>query len=123
MVYQEIRMNVTKFFKSFTYAFAGIIAATKEQNFRFHLLAVIIVVTTAVLTGVSKYEWLILILVMAIVLSFEMLNSALERVVDLATEEFHPLAKLSKDLAAGAVLIMAIASVIIGLIIFLPKWL
>lgn len=116
-------MNVTKFFKSFTYAFAGIIAATKEQNFRFHLLAVILVVIAAILTGVSKYEWLILILVMAFVLSLEMLNSALERVVDLATEEFHPLAKLSKDLAAGAVLVTAIASVIIGLIIFLPKWL
>lgn len=122
MVYQEIRMNVTKFIKSFTYAFAGIRAATKEQNFRFHLMSAIIVIIAALLTGVSTIEWSILILVIALVLSLEMINSAVERVVDLATGEIHPLAKLAKDLAAGAVLIAAIASVIIGLIIFLPKW-
>lgn len=115
-------MNVTKFLKSFTYAFAGIKVATKEQNFKFHMLAAILVVLAAALTGVTAMEWTILIVVIALVLSLEMINSSIERVVDLATEEMHPLAKLAKDLAAGAVLVAAIASVIIGLIIFLPKW-
>ncbi|MBQ0139938.1 MAG: diacylglycerol kinase family protein [Kurthia sp.] len=115
-------MNVTKFLKSFTYAFAGIRAAAKEQNFCFHLISAVIVSVLAAVTKVSTVEWLVLVLIMALVLSLEMINSAIERVVDLATTEIHPLAKLAKDLAAGAVLIAAGASVIIGLIIFIPKW-
>lgn len=115
-------MNVTKFLKSFTYAFAGIRAASKEQNFRFHLLAALAVIILAFITGISALEWLVLVLIMALVLSLEMINSAIERVVDLTTTEIHPLAKLAKDLAAGAVLIAALASVVIGLIIFIPKW-
>lgn len=115
-------MNVTKFFKSFTYAFAGVLLATKEQNFRFHLLAVIVVVISAFLTGLHSMEWIALILIMTLVLTLEIVNSAIERVVDLATEDLHPLAKMAKDLAAGAVLVAAGASIVIGLIIFIPKW-
>lgn len=115
-------MNVTKFLKSFTYAFAGIRVAAKEQNFRVHLIAVVLVIIAAAITRVSAVEWLVLVLTMTLVLSLEMINSAIEHVVDLATAEIHPLAKLAKDIAAGAVLIAAGASVIIGLIIFIPKW-
>lgn len=115
-------MNVTKFIRSFKYALEGILSAMKEQNFKFHLLAVVIVIIAAVWTGISMVEWLVVISIMTLVLSLEMMNSAIERVVDLVTTENHPLAKLAKDLAAGAVLIAAIASVIIGCIIFLPKW-
>lgn len=115
-------MNVTKFIRSFKYALEGILSAMKEQNFKFHLLSVVIVIIAAVWTGISMVEWLVVILIMTLVLSLEMMNSAIERVVDLVTTEIHPLAKLAKDLAAGAVLIAAIASVIIGCIIFLPKW-
>ncbi len=115
-------MNVTKFIRSFKYALEGILSAMKEQNFKFHLLAVVIVIIASVWTGISMVEWLVVISIMTLVLSLEMMNSAIERVVDLVTTEIHPLAKLAKDLAAGAVLIAAIASVIIGCIIFLPKW-
>ncbi|GED20300.1 hypothetical protein KGI01_20410 [Kurthia gibsonii] len=82
----------------------------------------VVVIVAGFLTGISANEWTILLFVIAAVLSLEMTNSAIERVVDLVTDEFHPLAKRAKDLAAGAVLIAAIFSVIIGLIIFLPKW-
>lgn len=115
-------MNVTKFIRSFKYALEGILSAMKEQNFKFHLLAIVIVIIASVWTGISMVEWLVVISIMTLVLSLEMMNSAIERVVDLVTTEIHPLAKLAKDLAAGAVLIAAIASVIIGCIIFLPKW-
>lgn len=115
-------MNARKFFKSFRYAVEGILTATKEQNMRFHLVSAVIVVLAGLITGLSITEWLIIILIMALVIATEMVNSAIERVVDLASPEIHPLAKQAKDMAAGAVLVFAVASVIIGLLIFLPKW-
>lgn len=116
-------MNASKFFKSFRYAVAGIVTATKEQNLRFHLLSAVIVLLAGIFTGLSMMEWLIIVLVMALVIGTEMVNTAIERVVDLASPEIHPLAKEAKDIAAGAVLVFAVISVIIGLLIFLPKWL
>ncbi|WP_274309568.1 diacylglycerol kinase family protein [Solibacillus daqui] len=116
-------MNASKFIKSFRYAVAGIVTATKEQNLRFHLLSAVIVLLAGIFTGLNMIEWLIIILVIALVIGTEMVNTAIERVVDLASPEIHPLAKQAKDIAAGAVLVFAIASVIIGLLIFLPKWL
>lgn len=115
-------MNVSKFFKSFRYAVEGIFTATKEQNLRFHIVSALVVVIAGFFTGLSTTEWLILILIMALVIGTEMVNSSIERVVDLASPEIHPLAKQAKDIAAGAVLVFAVASVIIGLLIFLPKW-
>ena len=116
-------MNARKFFRSFGYAVQGILTATKEQNLRFHLLSAVIVIVSGILTGISIIEWMILTIVMALVIGTELINTAIERVVDLASPELHPLAKDAKDIAAGAVLVFAVASVIIGLLIFLPKWL
>ena len=115
-------MNARKFFKSFRYAVQGILTATKEQNLRFHILSAVIVVLAGFLTGLSITEWVILTIVIALVIGAELFNSAIERVVDLASPEIHPLAKQAKDMAAGAVLVFAVASVIIGLLIFLPRW-
>lgn len=115
-------MNVRKFFNSFKYAIEGIRKVMDEQNFRFDLMMAFIVIVAAVFTGLSKLEWIILIVVIAIMLSLEMINTAIERVVDLASPGIHPLAKAAKDIAAGAVLVFACASVIIGILIFLPKW-
>ncbi|MEK4424553.1 diacylglycerol kinase family protein [Solibacillus sp. FSL K6-1523] len=115
-------MNVRKFFRSFTYALQGILTAAKEQNLRFHLVSALIVVIAGFVTGLSLTEWLILTLIIALVIGAEMFNTAIERVVDLTSSEIHPLAKDAKDVAAGAVLVFASASVIIGLLIFLPKW-
>lgn len=81
----------------------------------------IIVIIAAFLLKVSSVEFCILIFIIGAVWCAEAVNSAVERVVDLVTSEKKPLAKAAKDLAAGAVLILAITSVFIGLIIFLPK--
>ena len=72
--------------------------------------------------GFTLIELMVVIVLIGGMLALEMFNSAIERVVDLATSELHPLAKQAKDMAAGAVLVFAVASAIIGLLIFLPKW-
>ena len=109
--------------QSFVYAWNGIRhGILAERNAKFHLFAAIIVILAGILTGLSKYEWFIVIILISGMLALEMMNSAVERVVDLVTDVRHPLAKQAKDLAAGAVLIYAIGSAIIGLLIFLPKW-
>ena len=115
-------MNVRKFFRSFRYAMEGLVTAVLEQNFRFHLVSAIVVIMAGFVTGLSIVEWCIIILVIAFVIGTELINTAIERAVDLASPEIHPLAKQAKDVAAGAVLVFALASVIIGLLIFLPKW-
>lgn len=113
-----------KFIKAFGFAFEGIGHALKtERNFQFHVLAATIVIISGILTKLSMQEWFVVLILIGGMLSLEILNSAVERVVDLTTSKRHPLAKQAKDLAAGAVLIFAIFSAIIGFIIFLPKWL
>lgn len=116
-------MKAVRFFRSFGFAASGIRAALRsEQNIRFHFTAAAIVVIAGFLTGLSLYEWIAIVLVIGGMLAFEMFNSSMERIVDLASPDLHPLAKQAKDMAAGAVLVFAIASAIIGLLIFLPKW-
>lgn len=116
-------MNVRKFFRSFRFAVEGLRAALREQNLWFHFVSAMIVVIAGIATGLSAVEWSIIILTITAVIGAELFNTAIERVVDLASPEIHPLAKQAKDVAAGAVLVFALASVIIGLLIFLPKWL
>lgn len=116
-------MNFPKFFKSFVFASQGVVHALKsEQNFRFHLVAAIIVLSAGWLTGLSKTEWIIVVLSIFGMFMIELVNAAIERVVDLTSPELHPLAKQAKDLAAGACLVYAIGTVIVGFIIFIPKW-
>ncbi|MCM0624278.1 MULTISPECIES: diacylglycerol kinase family protein [Lysinibacillus] len=115
-------MNLRKYLRSFGYAFEGIITASKEQNFKSHIVSAIIVILASYLTGLSRMEWYIVLLLIALMFALEMMNTAIERVVDLASPEIHPLAKQAKDIAAGAVLVFALFSAIIGLLIFLPKW-
>ncbi|HJH11451.1 MAG TPA: diacylglycerol kinase family protein [Metalysinibacillus jejuensis] len=116
-------MNVTKFIRSFGYAFAGIRSSFSEQNFRSHCLSAIVVIIAAWWTGFTLIEWCVLLLVIGVMLALEMLNTAIERVVDLASPDVHPLAKQAKDIAAGAVLVFACISALIGALLFLPKWL
>lgn len=115
-------MNWRKFIHSFGYAFTGIVTGLHEQNMRFHVVSALVVIVAGAVTGLSAIEWCVIIAVIGIVLATELFNSAIERVVDLASPNIHPLAKQAKDLAAGAVLVIAGMSVIIGLLIFLPKW-
>lgn len=112
-----------KFFKAFDYAWSGVLyGVTEERNVKFHLMAAVVVTLAGLFTGLSTIEWCIVLLLIGGMLALELMNAAIERVVDLITMEHHPLAKHAKDLAAGAVLVYAIVSVGIGLLLFVPKW-
>lgn len=106
---------------TFSNAIAGITVALKsEKNMRFHLFCSIIVLLAAYYFSITKTEWLFILFVIVGIFALELMNSAIERVVDLVTAEYHPLAKQAKDLAAGSVFVYAVLSVAIGIIIFFP---
>ncbi len=90
-----------------------------QRNMRFHVFAAAVVLALSVAVGASRLELAILVLVMMVVFVTEMLNTALEFAVDLVTEEYHPLAKLSKDVSAGAVLVSSAGAVVVGGLILL----
>ena len=107
---------------SFYFAFFGIITAIKsERNLKIHFVVTILVIFFGIYFGLTKMEWLLISFAIAGMITLELINTAIERVVDLVTTEQHPLAKQAKDIAAGAVLVYAILTVVVGLIIFLPK--
>jgi undecaprenol kinase len=107
---------------SFKCGFQGIAtAAARERNLQIHLGISVIVILAGLVFSINKFEWIAIILSIGGMVSIEMMNTAIERTVDMYTKEYHPLAKQAKDIAAGAVLVFAIASVMVGLIIFLPR--
>ena len=107
--------------ESFRYAFEGIwTGICNERNMKIHCLAIIFVTLAGTLFQITATQWCICLLLFALVAALELVNTAIEAVVDLVPEEKKPLAKIAKDTAAGAVLFAAIISVIIGCIIFLP---
>jgi diacylglycerol kinase len=107
---------------SFGFAFAGLRYCFRTQrNFRIHLSIATVAAVVGVLLGLSWLEWAIFAATVVLVLSAEMVNTMVEALVDLVTDEYHPLAKVAKDVAAGVVLLTAIGSVAVGLAIFLPK--
>ena len=109
-------------YQSFGYAFQGIFTcARKERNMKIHCVAAVFVVIAGVILKISAIEWCICLALFGLVMALEHVNTAVEAVVDMVTEEYHPLAKVAKDTAAGAVLIAAIMAAIAGCIIFLPK--
>lgn len=109
-------------YKSFFYAFEGIFSCIKrERNMKIHCCFMTAVIFTGLFFEITKTEWMICFMLFALVESLELVNTAIEATVDLVTEERNPLAKLAKDAAAGAVLIAAIFSAVIGLMIFLPR--
>ena len=108
--------------KTFGYAFEGILTGIrKERNMRIHTAAMILVVFFGTVLGLSATEWCICLVLFGLVMALELVNTAVEAVVDLVTEERKPLAKIAKDPAAGAVQIAAIMAAVSGCIIFLPK--
>lgn len=113
--------ELQKRLKSFTYAFSGIGSfLSKEPNAWIHCSAIVIVTIAGFLFGITRTEWLVIILCFGIVLAAEAFNTAIERLVNLVSPDYHPIAGDVKDIAAGAVLICAITAAIIGLIIFIP---
>jgi len=114
--------GIKRTINSFKYAFNGLIDTYRtEQSVWIYIPVSLLVILAGFLLKISTFEWLIIILILGIILSLELINTALEAVVDLATEKHHPLAKKAKDTVSAAVLVFAITAVIIGLIIFIPK--
>ncbi len=107
---------------SVKHALDGIAHAVRTQpNFKVHIVISVFVIVLSIWLKISQIEWIIIGLTIAAGLVIELLNTAVESVVDLITKRFHPLAKVAKDTAAGAMLVFAIASIFIGCQIFLPK--
>ena len=106
---------------SFSFAVAGILTALlSERNMRIHLISSIVVFLLSIYFSITKMEWIVILFAIGGMFSLELINTAIERVVDLVTKEYHPLAKQAKDIAAGAVFLYAVLSVIVGSIIFIP---
>ncbi len=104
---------------SFKYAIAGIsYVFTSQRNMQVHLGVAIIVLLLSILFNVPKYQLLLVFFSIVFVMCMELMNTAVEKTVDMITTEFHPLAKIAKDVAAGAVLFAAIFAFIIGLYVF-----
>lgn len=113
-----------KFLRGFVYAGRGLPDAIQERNMKVHLVAAMIVVTLGFVFNISRIEWMIIFLCIAGVISLEMVNTALEEIANLVRDTDHlayGATRRMRDMAAGAVLIMAIVSAIIGGLIFLPK--
>ena len=108
---------------SLEFALTGIFTAFKEEkNMRSHVLSALAAIIAGLIFRISATEWLFLLLSIFLVIAFEIMNSAVENVVDLASDyHFSMRAKNAKDMAAGAVLVVSVFAVITGLIIFLPK--
>lgn len=104
---------------TFTFAIQGIIYAFKaERNMKVHIAATAIVFIAGGLLGLTPMRWLFLALAVTLVISAELINTAVEAVVDLVSPDEHPLARIAKDTAAGAVFITALFAVVVGVVVF-----
>ena len=113
---------LVRFFKSFFHALEGIrYAVVYEHNMIIIVLAIITVTIAGLYFNLSDYEWLFCIIMFGMVAGSEMINTAIEAVVDLETTKENKLAKIAKDCGSGATLIFSIMSLIVALIIFVPK--
>ena len=114
-------MKNKKIINSFKNAFNGMVVSFKqERNMKIHISIMFLVILLGIIFKIKMIEWIICIICFALVIAGELFNTAVELTVDLAMPEFNK-AKMAKDISAGAVLVLAIVSVIIGLIIFVPK--
>jgi diacylglycerol kinase len=110
------------FLSSFRHASAGLAYCFRTQrNFRIHVTIALLVTLAGIILTLSWVEWAVVATLIVVVLSAEMVNTMVEALVDLVTRQYHPLAKVAKDVAAGVVLLSAIGSVVVGALIFLPK--
>lgn len=122
MELRDKKRSLKRFFKSFTYAFAGLkYAFLYEQNLMVHIIVSIFVFFLGFYFQISIFEWIILLLLMGLVIGTELINTAIEATVDLVSKEIHPLAKIAKDTAAASVMVFALIALIIGILLFLPK--
>ena len=114
--------KVKKFFCGFKYATNGILETIKnELNIKVHFFIMFLVIILGFLLIISVFEWIICIILFSIVIAAEIFNTAIEHIVNNLVSDKNEYARMAKDASAGAVLVLAIGSAIIGTIIFLPK--
>lgn len=107
---------------SFNYAVSGIILSVKtEKNMLIHYIIAISVLGLSLIFDFTRVEFLVLLFSISLVLTLEMINTAIEKTVDLITKDYHPYARIAKDISAGAVLIAAVNSVIVGYLLFFDR--
>lgn len=117
-----IKVKTKKIANSFKYAFQGFVSSFKtERNMKIHIFIMLLVIIAGIMLNINKYEWIICIICFALVIGAELFNTAIETTIDIVMPYKNEKAKLAKDISASGVLILAIASAIIGLIIFVPK--
>lgn len=115
-------MSLRRRLASFRFAFQGLKLLVRTQpNARIHLTLAVAAVSGGWFFQISRVEWMAVAVCMGMVLALEAVNTALENLTDLVSPEFHPLAGKAKDLAAGAVLLAAMAALTVGLLVFVPK--
>jgi diacylglycerol kinase len=120
-----MKHSIQAFLKSFSYAFEGIAhVVVTQRNMRVHLTVAIVIMLLGLWLGITTIEWALIALTMGVIFAAEMLNTVVESLVDLMSPDHHPLAKVAKDAAAGAVLLLAIFATLVGLFILGPRlWL
>ncbi len=112
-----------KLFKSFMYAFRGLIHAfVNEHNFTIEIFCAIIVIVFSLVFTISTLEWFVVIINIGIVLMAELFNTAIENLCNMIHKETHPIIKIVKDVSAGAVVIAALCAFICACIIFIPHF-
>jgi diacylglycerol kinase (ATP) len=114
--------DVKAFLMGFVYAIKGVVYLfTSQRNARVHLFAAVLVVAGGFYFSISTTEWIAVVLSIGMVIAAEAFNSSIEELVDIVSPDYNKSAGRIKDLAAGAVLLIAIAAAVVGLVIFLPK--
>ncbi|MDO5037086.1 MAG: diacylglycerol kinase [Tissierellia bacterium] len=115
-------MKRGNFIRTFNFAVQGIISAIRtERNMKFHYLAALAVIIGSLFFNLSRLEFLILFFAVVFVVTAEMFNTAIERTIDLITQDYHPMAKLVKDISAGAVLLSAINALVVAYLLFFDR--
>ncbi len=121
MSVQPLRERFQRIVRSFGHAIDGIVYAARTQpNLRIHLLVAVAVLAATLFAHLRRAEAIAIVVLIAVVIAMELMNTAIESVVDLLTATHHPLAKSAKDAAAAAVFIVALAAVVVGALVFLP---
>ena len=119
---EQSKFNFRNRLKSFGFAFNGLRILFKvEHNAQIHLSAAVLVCLAGFVFDISKLDWIVIIIIIGLVFAMEIVNSAIERIADFISPERNEEIKKIEDLAAAAVLVMAIVATVIGMVIFIPK--
>ena len=114
--------SIKRLGNSFVYALQGIKSAYKsEQNLLIHTIVAILIIALGIILQLSLLEFAIIFVVIGLVMTAEMINTSIEYAIDMAMPSIHPLAKIAKDVASGAVLFSAFIAIIVGSLIYIPK--